>query len=180
MVAISSPTGLDGVIASGNTPLWIVQDTTLPEPLNDQAASFPLTALSAADTVKADCHMNMDGFEMSREATTRERQRMCEKIAKKVKTGETIDGSVTAIFDQQAESAALINAVYDALAEGNVVYIVRAYGLDANQEPVAGTKVDVYRVDVQQRNKNQPVQGEDLMFTATVSGDLYLQDIPLA
>lgn len=177
---IYSPTGVDGIIAGGNTPTWIVQENTVTEGLTDKAVTFPLAALSAATTVKADCHMNMDGVEITREATTRDRQRMCEKVTVSVKTGETINGSITAVYDQQAAASALINAVYTALPEGATVYIVRAYGLDSQTKPSASTKVDVVRAKVTQRNKNQPVAGEDLMATATLSGDLYLQDVTLA
>lgn len=176
---IFSPTGVDGVIAGGNTPTWIVQEATIPTPLNDTATGFPLSALSAATTVKADCHMNIDGVEITRETQTRDRQRMCEKVSVSVPTGETVNASVTAIYDQQAESSALINAVYTSLPEGATVYIVRAYGLDSNTEPTTANKVDVMRGKVRQRNKNNPVAGEDLMATAELSGDLFLQDVPL-
>lgn len=180
MAAISSPTGVDGVIAGGNTPTWIVQEATVKTPLTSKSLGFPLEALTAATTVKADCHMDMDGVEITRETKTRDRQRMCEKVTVTVPTGETVNGSITAIYDQQAEAAALINAVYTALPEGATVYVVRAYGLDSNTEPSAKTKVDVVRAKVSQRNKNQPVAGEDLMATATLAGDLYLQDVTLS
>lgn len=172
--------GLDGVIASGNTPLWIIPSANVTPGLSEKSADFSIAHLTSAGAVKADCYMNMDGFDVTREATTRERKRMCEKVTKTVKTGETINGSITAIFDQQAQDAAQINAVYDVLAEGETVYIVRAYGLDSQTTPTASNKADVWRVTVNQRNKNQPVDGEDLMFTADLSGDLYLQDVPFA
>lgn len=178
--AIAPTTGVDGVKAGGNTPVWIVQNATITIPLTAQSTSFPLTALSAESTVKADCLMNMDGYSMSRTATTTERQRMCEAITVKRKTGETIEGELTALFDQQATSSAIINAVYTAMPENATVYIAQAFGLAANAAPTAKTKVDVYRVTVTQRNKNQPVAGEDLMFTASLSADLYLQDVTLA
>lgn len=178
---IQSTTGMDGVIASGNTPLWIVQKETIGAPLTDQATTFPLTALTTAtDTVKADCHMNMDGFSATRNLTNRDRKRMCEKFTQSVKTGESIDLTLSAIYDQQAGAEDLINAVYTALPEGQTVYVVQAYGWDSQKPVTAETKVDVYRMNVQQRSKNQPVDGEDLMFTATGSGDLYLQDVKLA
>ena len=100
---IRSATGMEGVIASGNTPLWIVQPETIGSPLTDQAKTFPLAALTTAtDTVKADCHMNMDGFSATRSLTNRDRKRMCEKFTQSVKTGESIDLTLTAIYDQQA------------------------------------------------------------------------------
>jgi hypothetical protein len=37
--------------------------------------------------------------------------------------------------------------------------------------------VDIYRGDVTMRSKNQPVEGEDLMFTSTISADLFLEDV---
>lgn len=173
---IMSPTGLDGVIASGNTPVWIIQEETITSPLSSESKSIPLSALKAATTVKADCHMNMDGVDFTRNPTKRDRKRMCEKITSSVKTGETIDGKITAIYDQQAEAKALINAVYTALPEGKTVYVARAYGWDASKAPSTEMKVDVWRGTVQQRAKNQTVDGEDLEFTADLSADLYIQD----
>lgn len=180
MPALGSTTGVDGVIAGGNTPTWIIQEALIPAPLTDHDTTFPLTALSDATTVKADCHMNMDGISFTRNATTKDRQRMCEKVKQTIKTGETIDGELTAIYDQQADATALINHVYTALPEGATVYVVRAYGLDSTVPPTTANKVDVYRGTVQQRNKNNPVAEEDLMFTATLSCDLLIQDAQLA
>lgn len=179
MVLVAPATAVDGIIAGGNTPAWLVQEEEITQPLVAGAISFPLAALTADTTVKIDCHLDMDGIDVTRNATTRERQRMCEKIKTEIKTGETISGSITSIYDQQATSEALINAVYTALPEGRTVYLVRAYGLDAHKPATEATKVDVLRIEVQQRNKNNPVAGEDLEFTATFSADLYLPDVKL-
>lgn len=177
---ITSATGMDGVTAGGNTPIFVIQEATITEAITDKSETFPLAALSAADTVKIDCHMDIDGATFTRSQTTRDRQRMCEKIVKKIPTGETIDITLQAIFDQQAGADDLINAAYAALPAGAVVYIAQAFGLDAQTKPTSTTIVDVYRATVNQRAKNQPVAGEDLMFTATLAGDLYIEDAKLA
>lgn len=180
MAAISSPTGVDGVIASGNTPVWIVQTATVTPALTEASTTFPLDALDAADTVKIDCHINMDGFSTNRTVETKERQRMCEAVKVKRKTGEAIDVTLQAVYDQQAAPTELINAVYTALPEGGTVYAVQAFGWDSHKKPTAETVVDVYRFEVTKRTKNQPVQGEDLMFTVEGSGDLFVEDAKLA
>lgn len=180
MAALGATTGVDGIIAGGNTPSWLIQEAAIPEPLTEHTTSIPLSLLTDAATAKIDCYMNMDGIDVKRTPTTKERQRMCEKVKQSVKTGETIDVEITAIYDQQSEAAAEINVAYTALPEGATVYLVRAYGLDSTVVPTTANRVDIVRGTVQQRNKNNPVAEEDLMFTATLSGDLMVQDVQLS
>lgn len=169
-------TGLDGVIASGNVPTWIVQEADMTPALTDQSTSIPAAVLSAAGTVKADCYHDMGDVSFTRTPTTRERKRACEKVSVSVKTGENIEGTVQAIYDQQAEAEDQINAVYQAVPEGSTVYVVIAYGHDS-MSAEAPKRVDVYRGKVSTRAKNDPVEGEDLEFTATIAADLYLADV---
>ncbi|MDN5687130.1 MAG: hypothetical protein L0G94_10725 [Brachybacterium sp.] len=176
---ITSPTGVDGVIASGNVPTWIIQEATIPTPLTNETTSIPLSALNAEDTVKADCHHNMGDVNFTRTATTRDRKRACETVTVTVKTGETIEGTIQAVYDQQAGTEDIVNAVYDAVPEGAVVYVAIAYGHPSHETVSETTVVDVYRGRVSMRSKNQPVDGEDLTFTATLATDLYLQDVTL-
>lgn len=171
-------TGLDGIIASGNVPTWIIQEADLPN-ITESTTSIPGTALSAAGSVKADCYHNMGGVSFSRTATTRDRKRACEKVTVTVKTGETIEGTITAIYDQQADADATINAVYAALPEESTVYVAIAYGHDS-MSASAPKKVDIYRGKVSTRAKNDPVEGEDLEFTATIAADLYLEDVTVS
>ena len=179
MAAIGSTTGVDGIIAGGNTPVWIIQEAQIVEPLTEHTTKLSASLLTATTTAKIDCYMNMDGMSVTRTPSTKERQRMCEKVKQSVKTGETIDIEITAIYDQQAQAADEINVAYTALPEDATVYIVRAYGLDSTVTPTASNKVDIIRGTVQQRNKNNPVAEEDLMFTTTLSGDLMVQDVQL-
>ena len=169
-------TGLDGVIASGNVPTWIVQEADMTPALTDQSTSIPASVLSAAGTVKADCYHDMGDVSFTRTQQTRDRKRACEKITVTVKTGETIDGTITAIYDQQQLGAdADINAVYEATPEGSTIYVVIAYGHDS-MSATPPAYADVYRGKVQMRSKNDPVDGEDLEYTATISADLYIED----
>ena len=169
-------TGLDGVKASGNVPTWIVQEADVTPALTDASTSIPASVLSAAGTVKADCYHDMGDVSFTRTPTTRERKRACEKVTVTVKTGETIEGTVTAIYDQQKLGGEdTINAVYSALPEDSTVYVVIAYGHDS-MSTTAPAYADVYRGKVQMRSKNDPVDGEDLEYTATISADLYIED----
>ena len=170
-------TGLDGVIASGNVPTWIIQEADMTPVLTDQSESIDAAVLSAVGTVKADCYHDMGDITFSRTQTTRDRKRACEKITVTVTTGQTIDGTVTAIYDQQQlGSDAEINRVYEATPEGSTIYVVIAYGHDS-MSATAPAYVDVYRGKVQMRSKNAPVDGEDLEYTANISADLYLEDV---
>lgn len=169
-------TGLDGVIASGNAPTWIIQEADMTSVLTEESTSIPAAVLSAAGTVKTDCYHDMGDVNFTRTPTTRDRKRQCETVTVTVKTGETIDGSVTAIYDQQKLGASdEINAVYEATPEGSTVYVVIAYG-HPSMSATPPAYVDVYRGKVQMRSKNAPVDGEDYEFTATISADLYIED----
>lgn len=168
-------TGLDGVTASGNVPTWIIQDATVGTPLTDQTTSIDGAWFTADETVKIDCYHNMGDVNFTRTPTTRERKRACEKVTVTRKTGETIEGTIQAIYDQQADADALINAAYSAVPEGVTVYVAIGYGHDSNDG--LPSRVDIYRGDVTMRSKNQPVEGEDLMFTSTISADLFLEDV---
>ncbi|MFC0673552.1 phage tail tube protein [Brachybacterium hainanense] len=178
---IFSPTGVDGVIASGNVPTWIIQEESIPTPLTKESTTIPLAAFNAATTVKADCHHDMGDVSFTRTATTRDRKRACETVTVTVKTGETIEGTVSAVYDQQqlADAAAIINAVYQAVPEGKTVYVAMAFGWDSHKPIDATTIVDVYRGTVQMRSKNTPVDGEDLKFTSTLATDLYIEDVEI-
>lgn len=170
-------TGLDGIVASGNVPTWIIPESALTG-ITDQTNSIAATVLTAAGTVKADCYHNMGGISLNRTATTRDRKRACDKFTVTRKTGETIEAAVEAIFDQQEEADATVklNAVYDALPEKSTVYIAKAYGHDSTSA-TPPKKLDLARGEVTMRAKNPEVEGEDLTFTATLAVDLYLPDI---
>lgn len=168
-------TGLDGVTASGNVPTWVIQDSTVTTPLTDQTESIPAAFLTEDTTVKIDCYHNMGDVNFTRTPTTRERKRACEKVTVTRKTGETIEGTIQAIYDQQADAEEQINAAYAAVPEGTTVYVAIGYGHDSHNGLPA--RVDIYRGDVTMRSKNQPVEGEDLMFTSTISADLFLEDV---
>lgn len=168
-------TGLDGVTASGNVPTWIIQESAMTVALADDAAEIPASVFSDPTTVKIDCYHNMGDVNFTRTPVTRERKRACEKVTVTRKTSETIEGTIAAIYDQQAAAEDIINAAYEAVPEGSTVYTAIGYGADS----AAGlpTRVDVYRGDVTMRSKNQPVEGEDLMFTSTVSADHFWEDL---
>lgn len=168
-------TGLDGVIASGNVPTWIIQESAITVPFTDQTTEIPAEAFTDPTTVKIDCYHNMGDVAFTRTPTTRERKRACEKVTVTRKTGETIEGTIQAIYDQQAGAEDQINAAYEAVPEGQTVYTAIGYGHDSHDGLPA--RVDIYRGDVTMRSKNQPVEGEDLMFTSTVSADLFLEDV---
>lgn len=169
-------TGLDGVIASGNVPTWIIQEAVVATPLTDESTEIPAAYLTDPTTVKTDCYHDMGDVSFTRTAITRDRKRACETVTVTRKTGETIEGTITSIYDQQAEAEEQINAVYAAVPEGSIVYVAIAYGhRSTTGEPPA--RVDIYRGEVRQRDKNVPVEGEDLEFTGLIGADLFLEDV---
>ena len=171
---------IDGVLAAGNLPTWIIPASAITTPPSEENPSIPLAAFSGATTVKADCYMDWGGFSLTRTPTTRERQRMCQKVRETIQTGETIDASLTAVYDQQSALTEEVNKVYAALPAGAEVYIARAYGWDTDTAPTVAMKVDLIRGTVQARTKNEPANAdEDLKVTATIPGSVIWEDVTL-
>src|SRR5574344_516863 len=124
-------TAIDGKTAAGNAPLWIIQAAAFSTtPPASNATSIALTVVTGGD--KLDCHMDFGDFTIGRTPTTRSRQRMCQKIAEEIVVGNTIAGTLSAIWDQQAAAGSTVNEAYDSLAEGSEVYIFQAFGQDSD------------------------------------------------
>lgn len=173
-------TAVAGVVAAGRVPTWIIPAASITTDPTSGAYTIPLTALTGATTVKADCHMDAGDISVSRSPQTRERQRLCQIVAETIKTGETIDVEISGVYDQQALTIALVNKMYAAVPEGAAVYVAQAFGWDSDATPTTATKIDLYKGTVQTRMKNQPTSlDEDLKFTATISASAYWPDLSL-
>lgn len=177
---MSITTGIDGIQAGGNLPTWVIPGDDLPEDLTSATTSLPLATLTAATTVKIDCHADFGDINLNVTQTTRERRRMCQTVAVTINTGQTINLTIRGVYDQQAADTEDINAAWSSLPVGSRVGVVRAYGWASDQEPTAETVVDLIVGEVQSVTKVEPANAdEDLKFEATVSGELYLQDLTL-
>lgn len=173
-------TAIEGVVAAGRVPTWIIPAASITVDPTEGTWSVPLTALTGGTTVKADCHMDAGDISVTRTPTTKSRQRMCQIVAETVKTGETIDLTIAAVFDQQEAMSEDVNEVYAALPEGEVVYIAQAFGWDSSVTPTVATVVDLFKATVQSRMKTQPTTfDEDIKFQATLSGSAYFADVAL-
>ena len=173
-------TAQEGVVAAGRVPTWIVPVAAVAVEPTEADPELLLADLLDATGVKADCHMDPGDISVTRTPTTKSRQRMCQVVAETVSTGETIDVTFSAVFDQQEAASAEVNEVYSALTPGAEVYIVQAWGWDSAVTPTTATVVDVMRGTVQTRTKNQPTTfDEDLKFTATLSMSSYVDDVAL-
>lgn len=173
-------TVIDGVNANGRQPVWAIQEADLTTPINDETVAIPLAAVLAGQQL--DCYYELGGIALNRTATTRTRQRACQKVAEEIKTGETIDGTISPIYDQQKinDVDAAINAAYKALPEGGTVVLFVAHGWDAEDEPTAETIGDLWRVKIQQVDKPfHDVEGADLTATVNLTGNLYRPDVTL-
>jgi len=173
-------TAIEGVVAAGRVPTWIIPAASIVADPTEGTWSVPLTALTGGTTVKADCHMDAGDISVTRTPTTKSRQRMCQIVAETVKTGETIDLTIAAVFDQQEAMSEDVNEVYAALPEGEVVYIAQAFGWDSSVTPTTSTVIDLFKATVQSRMKTQPTTfDEDIKFQATLSGSAYFADVAL-
>ncbi len=172
---------IEGVVAAGRVPTWIIPAALITTPpTGDGPWSIPLTALTGATTVKTDCYMDMGDVTITTTPSTRPRQRMCQKIAETIVTGETIEVTLAAVYDQQEDLTEDVNKVYAALAQDVEVYVAQAFGWDADLAPTVDTKVDLVRAKVQTRTKTQPTApDEDLKFLATLSGSGFWDDVTL-
>lgn len=172
-----STTAIDGINAAGMQPVWIIQDDALTG-ITDDTTSIALATVQAGQ--KADCYYNFGGLELSREATTTSRQRACEKVAREIKTGETITGSMTFVWDQQSAEDDAINLVYSALPEGSQVWLFIAHGWDQDKALEATTKGDLWRMDVTQIDHLMAASPEeDIMARATLNGSLFVPNVTL-
>ena len=173
-------TAVAGVVAAGRVPTWIIPQASIATDPTPGTYSIPLTALTGATTVKADCHMDAGDLSVSRSAQTRERQRLCQIVKETIKTGEQIDLTLSGVYDQQQLGTVTVNKMYAALPEGAVVFVAQAFGWDSDATPTTSTKIDLYKATVQTRMKNQPTSiDEDLKFTAELSGSAYWPDVAL-
>lgn len=180
-----SKTAVPGIVAAGMQPVWIIQTASLTDTITDDTETIPLTAVTGGQ--KADCYYDFGGLTLDRTATTRSRQRACQKVAEEIKIGETIAGTLTIVWDQQklnAEPAAGevdVNGVYKALPEGGQVYLFIAHGWDSDQDPTASTVGDLWRVRVSQIAHLLAASAEeDIMARADLAGDLFVPNVTLA
>lgn len=171
-------TPIDGKQAAGNLVTWVIPAAVVTaEP---DAGSWDLAYLSDPTTVKVDCYMDFGDVTTTFSPTTTTKQRMCEKIARTVQTGETIDVTLAGVYDQQTAMTETVNLFYATVPTGADVYIARAYGWDSDNAADATTIVDVFKGKVQRRTKTEPTAAdEDLKFNATVSVEDYFEDVTL-
>jgi hypothetical protein len=175
-----SVTAIEGVVAAGRVPTWIIPLAAVAVPPSDATPELPLADVLDATSVKADCYYDAGDIAVTRSPLTKTRQRMCQVNAQTINVGETIDVTITAVFDQQEAAAAEVNEVYAALPDGAEVYVVQAWGWDSAVTPPVATVVDVMRGTVQTRTKNQPTAiDEDLKFTAALSVSSIVEDVEL-
>lgn len=171
---------IDGVQAAGMQPVWVIAESALAEvnPGNE-TTTIPVSAVTGG--VKIDCYYNLGGVEMEREQQTKERQRACQKVIEEIKIGEKISGTIEAVYNQQETPDAIVNKAYTALPEGGTVYLFVAHGWDTDKTPDATTKGDLWRVEIQQKDKTFAADNEsELTFIASLVGDLYLPDLILS
>ena len=173
-------TAIEGVVAAGRVPTWIIPAASITTDPTTGAWSIALAAITGATTIKADCYLDPGDIQISRAATTRTRQRLCQTVAENIKTGETIDITLSAVYDQQEATSEDVNKVYAALVEGAEVYVAQAFGWDSTATPTTATVIDLWKGTVQMKTKNQPTSvDEDLKFTATISGSAFFADVAL-
>ena len=173
-------TAIEGVVAAGRVPTWIIPAATITADPVTGAWSIPLAALTGATTVKTDCYLDAGDIQISRTAQTRTRQRLCQTVAETIKTGETIDITLSAVYDQQEAMTEEVNEAYAALIEDAEVYVAQAFGWDSKVTPTTATVIDLWKGSVQMKTKNQPTSpDEDLKFTGTIAGSAYFADVAL-
>ena len=173
-------TAIEGVVAAGRVPTWIIPAASITTDPVTGTWGIALAAITGATTIKADCYLDAGDIQVSRTAQTRTRQRLCQTVAEQIKTGETIDITISAVYDQQEATSEDVNKVYAALVEGAEVYVAQAFGWDSTVTPTTATVIDLWKGTVQMKTKNQPTSvDEDLKFTATISGSAYFADVAL-
>ena len=172
---------IPGVVAAGRVPVFVIPAAAITaDPATEVGGSIPLAEFNDASTVKIDCHMDAGDMSVTITPNTKSRQRLCQVVAETVKTGETIDVTISAVYDQQADMASEVNEAYAALPENADVYIAAAFGHDSSVAPTTTTVIDLVKGNVQSRDKTFPTSlEEDLKFAAALSASAYFQDVAL-
>lgn len=172
-----SITGIEGVVAAGRQPVWIIDGASLTG-ITDASTELPLATVTAGQ--RADCYYNFGGLALNRTPTMREVQRACQTVATSKKVGEVIDGTMTIVYDQQALPTDEVNLAYSAMPEEGTVGLFIAHGWDAEAAPDATTKGDLWIVDVTQVDHLIAANAdEDLMAQVTLNGERYLKNLAL-
>lgn len=175
-----STTAIEGVVAAGHVPIFVIPAASIPSDPTELANSIPLAAVTGATTTKIDCYLDAGDVSFSRSEQTRTRQRLCQTIAETIKTGETIDITVSAVYDQQESSSADVNKAYASLAEGADVYVFVPWGWDSATTPTTSTVGDLWKGTVRSQDRNFPTSiDEDLKFTSIVSVSAQFKDVEL-
>jgi hypothetical protein len=174
-----SDTAVAGVTAAGNITTWIVPLAAITALPTEGTWSLPLADLSAAGAVKAGCYWDFGDVSITRSPITRTRQRECQSVAQTIEVGETIDGTLNFVYNQQElAGSGVINDVYNALEGGAEVALVRAYGWSTADTPDNTMIADLYVGTVQSRSKSEPTAPEeDLKATAVLSFSARYEDI---
>lgn len=176
-----STTAIEGVVAAGRVPTFVIPAALVTTDPVEGTWEIDLTALTDPTTVKIDCHYDFGDVTVTRTPQTKSRQRACQIVAETIDIGETIDVTISAVYDQQEAMSEAVNEAYAALPEGASVYIAQAFGWDSAATPTASTVIDLIKGTVQRRQKNQPASAdEDLKFTATISASAYFEDVALS
>lgn len=175
-----SVTAIEGVVAAGRVPTWIIPAALVTTDPVVGAWEIPLSVLNNVAVVKIDCHYDMGDVSVSRAPITKTRQRACQVVQQTVNVGETIDVTIAAVYDQQEAMSEAVNEAYAAMPQGAEVYIAQAFGWDSAVTPTIATVIDLLPGRVLTRTKNQPTSPEeDLKFTATISASTYFEDVEL-
>ncbi|WP_030526608.1 hypothetical protein [Phycicoccus jejuensis] len=175
-----SVTVMEGVTAGSHSPIWIIPAALVDQDPTDGTYSIPLSVLTDPTVVQIDGYLDAGDVSVSRSPQTRTRQRLSQAVAQNVVIGETVDVTVSAVYDQQAADGAAINKAYDAMPKGAEVYVAQAFGWFSGDTPTTATKIDLAKGAVQSRYKNQPTSGdEDLKFSSVVSVEQEWADVAL-
>lgn len=175
-----SNTAVNGVVAAGRVPTWIIPAALVTTDPTTEANSIPLSVLTDDSVVKIDCHYDFGDVAVSRSEQTRTRQRACQVVAETINVGETIDVTISAVFDQQEAMTEVVNEAYAALPKGAAVYIAQAFGWDSAVAPTAATVIDLLKGTVRSRTKNQPTSAdEDLKFSSVIGVSAPFEDVTL-
>lgn len=175
-----SVTVMEGVTAGSHSPIKIIPAALVVQDPTTGAYSIPLSAVNGAGVVQIDGYLDAGDVSVSRSPQTRTRQRLSQATAQNVTIGETVDITVSAVYDQQADDGAEINAAYDAMPKGAEVYVAQAFGWFSGDAWTTATKIDLAKGTVQSRYKNQPTSGdEDLKFSSLVSVEQEWADVAL-
>lgn len=146
----------DAVKAQGNISVTAIKVADL------SSTSAPSVAEILADGVNISMYLFSGAALPTQTTATGEAPRRLgsKEVAQEFGTTSRAIGDLSYVYDPQATDDDPTNAARELLAEGEKVYLVYRYGIDAETELAAGQKVNIWQAELGPQNEGATGDGD--------------------